>query len=139
MRVARIDMWPRMDHAMLNQRHRDWIAAVNATDIAGYAQLVTEDVVWLPPHGGAIAGRTQFRSWLEPFFGSYAYEFSLDDIRARETDGWIAETAAFSSRMTPLAGGAAASHDGRCFVLWRREADVWRIERYVDLASFQPA
>lgn len=123
---------------MLDQRHRDWIATVNATDIAGYTQLVTEDVVWLPPHGAAVVGRAAFRSWLEPFFGSYAYQFSVHDIRARETDRWIAETGAFTTRMTPLAGGAVASHDGRYFALWRREVNVWRMERYVDQASLQP-
>jgi uncharacterized protein (TIGR02246 family) len=123
----------------MEPRHRNWIAAVNATDIVGYAQLVTEDVVWLPPHGDAVVGRAAFKSWLEPFFGSYAYEFSVDDIHACETDRWIAETGEFRSRMTPLAGGAAASHGGRYFAIWRREADVWRIERYVDRASLQPA
>lgn len=124
---------------MPGQRHQDWIAIVNATDITGYAQMVTEDIVWLPPHGGAVVGRAAFRAWLEPFFGSFAYEFSLERIRARETEHWIAETGEFTSRMTPTGGGAAAAHSGRYFALWRRDAGMWRIERYVDQASLLDA
>lgn len=116
-------------------RHREWIAAVDATDIDAYADLVTEDLVWIPPHGDPVVGRAAFRSWLQPFFGAYAYEFSVESIAARETDHWIAETGEFTSRMTPLSGGGPATHSGRYFALWRREDDVWRIERYVDLGS----
>ena len=115
--------------------HRDWIAAVEATDIDAYADLVTEDLVWIPPHGDAVVGRAAFRSWLRPFFGAFAYDVSLDGIEAHEAGRWIAEVGEFTSRMTPLAGGAPATHSGRYFALWRREGEAWRIERYVDLGA----
>jgi uncharacterized protein (TIGR02246 family) len=118
-------------------RHRVWIAAVNATDIDAYAALVTEDLVWIPPHGEALVGRSAFRAWLRPFFESFAYAFSLADIRARESGGWIAETGRFTSRMTPRSGGGPMAHSGRYLALWRREDDVWRIDRYVDLGDLE--
>lgn len=123
---------------MIEQRHRDWIAAVNATDIDAYAHLVTEDLVWMPPDGEAVVGRAALGSWLEPFFGAFTYEFGVEDVRVRTTDRWIAETGQFTSRMTPKAGGAAATHGGRYFILWRRDDDdAWRIERYVDQGSLR--
>lgn len=122
---------------MLSQRHLDWIAAVASTDIDAYAALVTADLVWIPPTGDAIVGRAAFRSWLAPFFERYAYDFAIADIRAHQTERWIAETGEFTSRMTPDSGGPAATHSGRFFMLWRREQDVWQIERYVDQGSLR--
>jgi uncharacterized protein (TIGR02246 family) len=121
---------------MMEQRHRAWIAAVTSGDVDAYANLVTEDVVWMPPHGPAVVvGRAAFRSWLRPFFEEYAYEFSLDGLKSRGSERWIAETGTFRSRMTPASGGAPAEHGGRYLALWRRDDDVWRIERYVDLGG----
>jgi aspartate racemase len=121
------------------ERHREWIAAVNATDIDAYARLVTEDLVWLPPHGDPVVGRPAFRAWLEPFFEAYAYDFTIDGVEALETTGWIAETGEFVSRMTPRSGGPQASHSGRFFALWRREEGHWRMERYVDTGGLRGA
>lgn len=120
---------------MIDGRRHDWIEALESGDVDAYADLVTADVVWLPPHGDAVVGRQAFRAWLAPFLAEYAYEFSVEGVRVREAEGWVAETGEFHSRMWPRAGGAAATHSGRYFLLWRYEDDVWRIERYVDLGS----
>lgn len=117
----------------MRQRRREWRAAVNAGDLDAYADLVTEDLVWLPPAGDAIEGRKGFRDWLEPFFGRYSYEFSVEPARVRAFEGWCAETGTFRSVMTPRSGGEPQVHGGSYTLLWRREDDgVWRIERYVD-------
>lgn len=50
----------------LSQRHEQWKAAVNSRDIEAHAELVTEDVVWIPPAGDAIVGRQAFGKWIEP-------------------------------------------------------------------------
>jgi uncharacterized protein (TIGR02246 family) len=119
----------------IDQRRADWIAVLESGDAGAYAGLVTEDVVWMPPHGPAIVGRAAFREWIAPFFEAYEYEFSVDGIRTRESERWIAETGEFESRMIPRDGGSPATHGGRYLLLWRRDGDVWRIERYVDLGS----
>ncbi len=119
----------------MEDRHGAWIEVVTSGDVDAYADLVTEDVVWMPPHGPAVVGRAAFRSWLRPFFEEYAYEFSLEGVRSRASERWIAETGTFRSRMTPGGGGAAAEHGGRYLALWRRDAGAWRIERYIDLGD----
>lgn len=117
----------------LSERHEQWIAAVNSRDIESYAELVAEDVVWIPPVGHAIVGRQAFREWLEPFFDAYEYEFSTADHRYRAAGDWVAESGAFESRMTPATGGSAMSHVGSYLALWKRDVDgIWRIDRYVD-------
>jgi uncharacterized protein (TIGR02246 family) len=122
---------------MLGQRHRQWIAAVNSTDIDAYAQLVTDDLVWIPPGAEPVVGRAAFRSWLEPFFNRFTYETVIENVKAHESEAWIAETGTVTSHMAPRAGGPGGSHDSRYFVLWRREWTEWKINRYVDMANLQ--
>jgi ketosteroid isomerase-like protein len=43
----------------LLDRRRAWSDAVNARDIDAYADIVAEDVVWIPPSGDAIVGRAE--------------------------------------------------------------------------------
>lgn len=122
----------------LEERRRQWISVVNSRDLEGYAELVTEDVVWIPPGGAAIVGRPAFRGWLRPFFTSYTYQYSSSDPRYLDAGDWIVEQAGFESRMTPLAGGSPMSHNGSYIVIWRRDAGLWRIERYVDVGALSP-
>lgn len=106
---------------------------VNDRDVDGYRDLVTEDLVWIPPAGPPIVGRAAFGEWLRPFFGSFEYEFTTETIHAIETAERACERARFRSRMRPARGGSTQEHGGTCIVFWRRDADgVWRIERYVD-------
>jgi uncharacterized protein (TIGR02246 family) len=118
------------------ERHQEWTRVVNTRDVEAYAELVAEDIVWIPPAGEAVVGRQAFREWLEPFFGSYHYEYSSSNSRYRPAGDWIAESGEFETRMTPVSGGSPMSHVGSYMVIWRRDRDgAWRIERYVDQSS----
>lgn len=117
----------------LVESHRAWIRAVNDTDLDGYADLVCEDVMWLPPGGDPVEGRAAFRRWLAPFFEAYDYDFTIDDAAISVTGGYAVEKGRFRSVMTPRSGGGATEHGGRFIALWREDADGrWRIDRYVD-------
>ena len=106
---------------------------MNARDVEAYVELVAEDVVWIPPSGGAIEGRQAFRKWLEPFFEAYNYEYSASNTRFLTAGDWVAERSDFESRMTPVAGGSTMSHTGAYIVIWRCDSDgMWRIDRYID-------
>lgn len=117
----------------VSERRREWMTVVNDGSLEDYADLVTDDLVWLPPAGEPLASREAFRAWLEPFFGRYDYDFSVEPVQIRAFDGWCAESGRFRSVLSERGGGAPQEHEGWYFVLWRLEADgVWRIERYVD-------
>lgn len=118
--------------AELDERRREWIAIVNNGSLDDYADLVAEDVVWLPPAGAALTSRKAFRQWLEPFFTRYDYEFSAQPSEVRVFDGWCAEVGRFRAVLS-TGRGDPQEHTGSYFVLWRFDADrTWRIERYVD-------
>lgn len=117
----------------VKERHRHWIEAVNSRSLDAYAELVAEDVVWIPPVGPAIAGRQEFREWLRPFFGAYHYKYAPSNSRFLDAGDWVVESADFETQMTPVGGGPAMSHEGAYLVIWRRDSDgAWRIERYID-------
>lgn len=117
----------------LDERRREWIAVVSEGDLEGYADLVTEDVVWLPPSGEPVTGREAFSAWLRPFFTRYDYRFSVEPVQVRMFDGWCAEIGRFRSILTADEDAAPQEHTGEYFVLWRLDSDeTWRIERYVD-------
>lgn len=116
----------------IDERRREWMAVVNEGALEDYADLVADDVVWLPPAGAPLTGRQAFREWLKPFFGQYDYEFSVEALEVRAFDGWCAEVGHFRSVLSTRSGDPQ-EHTGRYFVLWRLDADgSWRIERYVD-------
>lgn len=116
------------------RRRAEWVELVNGRNAEGYADLLTEDVVWLPPVGEPIEGREAFRAWLAPFFRSWEYEFTAEPTRVHPFDGWCAELGRFLSRLTPADGGETREHGGEYFILWRLDRDgTWRIERYVDV------
>lgn len=118
----------------LVESRQAWIEAVNRTDLDAYADVVCDDVVWIPPGQDAVQGRATFRDWLAPFFEAYAYAFDVDDAEVRMAGAWAVETGEFRSRMTSRATGEMLEHAGRFVLLWRREDDGrWRIERYVDV------
>lgn len=124
----------------LADRREAWVAAVGARDLDAYAELVTEDVVWLPPGQDAVVGRRAFRDWLRPFFEAYEYEFSVSEVRSRRAGSWAVERGRFSSRMRPAGGGSPMAHGGSYTILWRLDGDgAWRIERYVDDTDLAPA
>jgi uncharacterized protein (TIGR02246 family) len=81
----------------IEARRRQWMAAVNGGSLDGDADLVAEDVVWLPPAGPPLTGRKAFRAWLEPFFARFQYQFSVEPSEVRVFDGWCAEVGRFRS------------------------------------------
>lgn len=121
------------DLQAIAHRRQEWIAAVNARDVARYLELLTPDIVWLPPGQPALSGRRAFESWVRPFFEQFAYEFDITEPDVRIAGDWAVERGAFQTRMKALDDGRSGQHEGRYLVIWRRASDnSWRIERYVD-------
>lgn len=57
-------MSPESDAEAIERRRHDWISAVNARNVDAYLDLLTEDVVWIPPSQSALSGHAAFRAWV---------------------------------------------------------------------------
>lgn len=128
------------DLEAIEQQRKQWIAAVNARDVDRYLELLTEDIVWFPPRQPALSGRGAFRSWVQPFFERFYYEFDLTNPVVQLAGDWAVERGNFQTRMRSMDDGQSGQHDGKYLVLWRRESDGrWRIERYIDESALSEA
>ena len=121
------------DLQAIEEQRYAWIRAVNARDVEAYLEVLTEDIVWLPPGQSALHGRAAFAAWVEPFLESFNYEFDITDPAVRVAGDCAVERGTCHSKMTSLADGSAGEHSGSYIVLWRKDNDnAWRIERYID-------
>lgn len=117
----------------IEHRRQQWSAAVNARDVNRYLEILTEDIVWLPPGQPALSGKRDFESWVRPFFKRFSYEFIITEANVRVAGDWAVERGAFQTKMTATDDAQIGRHTGTYLVLWRREHDSrWRIERYID-------
>lgn len=111
---------------------------VNSGDIDAYADLLSDNAVWIPPGQQPIVGRAAFREWLAPFFAEFSYEFDIRDKRIKVSGDWALERARFISGMTPRNGGKTMKHTGSFTAIWKRENEnIWLIERYIDDTDIQ--
>jgi len=110
-----------------------WVEALNKGSAEEFVRCITEDAVWLPPYGEAIEGRGAIARWLELLFEQFRYEFIISDERVRLVGRWAVEDAHFRSILHPRKSpDEPLIHQGRYILLWRRVANEWRIERYID-------
>lgn len=110
-----------------------WLRAVNENDIHEMATVLSEDAVWIPPRMPAVNSRNAIVEWMTPFFETYDYTFSIDNLHIKAAGNWAVEQSDFTSTLEPKGGGDKSTHRGRYIIIWRWEPDnEWRIERYVD-------
>ena len=107
--------------------------SVRLGDAELYSELVTPAVVWVPPGGEAIVGRTAFRAWVERFFAEFAYELDLRPQGVLVKGDWALEQGGFVSAFHARSSGSRREHRGTYALLWQRCPDgAWRIDRYFD-------
>jgi len=118
----------------IREQRESWLNAVNQNDILAMQDILTEDAVWIPPGLPALNGRKAIVDWMGPFFETFNYEFSINNMRIKGAGNWAFEQAQFTSKLTPKDDdGAASTHEGKYIMIWRWEKDnTWRIERYLD-------
>jgi len=117
------------------RRQREvWLDAVNSNDIDRVKSIFTDDAVWIPLGMPALNGKNAVADWINPFFETYNYEFSIDESNVKGAGDWAVEHASFTSKLHPKEGeGTTSEHHGKYIVIWRWEKDnKWRIERYLD-------
>jgi uncharacterized protein (TIGR02246 family) len=105
-----------------------WFAALEAGDVAGALEAVTEDVVQRSPAGAVRVGRDALGAALAPFLRDYAervrWELTVIAARGDEVDVRVREETVLRARGGGPSLRATGWHAGRV----RCEGDgVWRI------------
>jgi ketosteroid isomerase-like protein len=94
-------------------------------DVAAIGRLYTADAQAYPPSVAPVAGRAAIQDMWKGFL---AHPVGRIQLRTDEVDG-NGTTAWESGRYTLLGNNGATMDDGKYIVVWKREADGWKLYR----------
>jgi ketosteroid isomerase-like protein len=118
--------------AIAKEAHESYVAAINSNDVETLMRAVTNDIVYMPPHDLALAGKDAVRGWVHAYFGAYRTQREKTTLEFVVAGDWAFEQYSYKSTDTPVKGGAAATDTGKGINIYRREADgKWRVARDV--------
>ena len=108
------------------------LAAMNAGDVQGFIDIVTDDVVFDSPNRPAAIGKDAIRSLCEVIFERYDYdatypadELVVDRDRAFDRGLWI-------EKVTTKEGGEQTQVSYGMLQVYRRQADgSWKLARSI--------
>ena len=109
----------------VQSRLESLMAADNARNVDAAVDSYTEDVVWIPPSGEPVKGRTAIRDRYRTLFaGSQPkLRFIIEEVKS---DGRLAYARGETDGTLTSSGGTVAVHD-KFLALLRFENGAWRI------------
>jgi ketosteroid isomerase-like protein len=106
----------------VRQTLRDYVAACNAGDAAGYMATLTSDAVFCPPGQPPVQGRDAIGAWVkEGFFDVFDIKFEADFERVIVAGSEVLAPGSFSLDLQPKAGGDRVKLSGTFFNIFREE------------------
>jgi ketosteroid isomerase-like protein len=105
-------------------------AMVESGDVQGIMQILTDDVVFLPPNDSAKVGKQDYYKWVIGFQQRYKIKVSIQSQEISVADHWAYEWGYIQESYTPRAGGVASSFDGKFLRIFQKQTDgSWKIAR----------
>ena len=115
------------DRRAIEDLQRRWLAQESGGGAAGLLELCTKDVIWMPPTGRTLHGRTEILEWLggQP---QTTDEVTLTNLKI-DGDGQLAYKVADFRTSSTQAGSddAVVSAGSHMWVLRRDSDDAWKI------------
>jgi uncharacterized protein (TIGR02246 family) len=127
------------DSAPINEIRTKFQAAYNAGDAAAVAALYADDGVTQPDHAPAVSGKANIEKAMQEAFSQAAMNIAITPTDT-EVNGDVAhEHGTFTTTVTPKAGGAPMTSEGKYLVIIERQADgTWKIVHDIDNSSTPP-
>ncbi len=119
---------------------KDYERALNASDVAGLAELYTDDGVFMAQHRSPAVGRTAVRAMYEELLGIIDLDITFQVDEVVRVSPTLAYARTRSTGTTTVISNGQESSEGNqeLFILARSAADgPWRISRYI-FSSTQP-
>lgn len=120
------------DLAAIYRITEDYVAAFNASDVSALAALFTDNAVWLPNNGSLVVGRETISAWFQTFFQQFSgREASVVD-EGEVVGDWGFSRGAFTTTLTPKAGGESVTVNGKFLGVYKRRGDgAWKISHCI--------
>jgi uncharacterized protein (TIGR02246 family) len=108
-----------------------YAANVRGRDLEGYAQMYTDDALWMPPDR---ADRRGIPDIVEGFAAQIANQdihptFIAEEIEVRGDVGYVVGTS--HATLYPHDGSASKEVKFRALWLMKKEGDTWKIDRQI--------
>jgi uncharacterized protein (TIGR02246 family) len=128
------------DIRALRDLTRRYVETSLAGDWKGWASLMAEDAVFLPPNGEPVNGRTAIRDFMSAFGRAATFEAPIDEIAGG--DGVAVARGRFAFTMRPGSSPQGAD-SGKWITTYRKQPDgswlihanIWNSSRAVPAAS----
>jgi len=117
----------------IRQVAEQWVAASVKGDLQAIGDLMTDDIVLLPPNDTPKIGRDQCIGWMAPFQGKYSISESLQSREIRVSGDIAYEWALFQETFTPKTPSPETPTielDAKVLRIYHRQPDgSWKIAR----------
>jgi uncharacterized protein (TIGR02246 family) len=117
------------DDAAIRETLDRYVSTPLAGDWDGFASLVTEDAVFLPPNAPPVKGRAAIREWITGFVGVATFTAPVLEVMG---DGALAYTYGTYTIATRPDAPSPASDAGHWLAVLERQSDgTWLIKRNI--------
>ncbi len=109
-----------------------FVAAFNRADVEGMADMVTDDVVTMPPNQPAVVGKDATRSWWSEGFDAARSHLEVSAQELEVAGDWAFDRLDWTMETTPTGGGETTRDNGKSVWIWRQQPDgSWQIARSI--------
>ena len=106
----------------------DLATALRSRDVAKVMDLLTNDVVLLPPGHDLVGGHREVEALLKDFFGKNAVEIAFSSLGSAGADKLGFDVGQYDLTVKPEGGSAKAKSRGKYLaVLKQDEQDHWKV------------
>ena len=109
------------------------IAAGAKGDVQAILDIMTDDVVFLPPNDTAKVGKEEYHRWMAPFQAKYSISESLQSRELRVAGDIACEWGLFQETFTPKTSSSETppiALDGKFLRIYHRQPDGdWKLAR----------
>jgi uncharacterized protein (TIGR02246 family) len=131
---------PAADEAAIAAVRQTYQTAFNAGDAAGVAALLTADMYDMQPGMPTVVGASAVQEGLAGMFQQNNAQIEITGQKTEVSGDMGYDRGTYRTTITPKAGGAAMTEEGRYLVVLKRQADgSWKLVELMGNAPTAPA
>jgi uncharacterized protein (TIGR02246 family) len=116
--------------AAINDIWNRYSSSLNSGDIDRWMSLWADNGVQMPPNEPPVIGKEAIRARNKGVLDRFAFNITITNDEVRVGGDWAFARGMYAATLTPKAGGAAVSIDGKYMTILARQPDgSWKIQR----------
>jgi len=106
----------------------DLASALRGRDVAKIAEMLSDDVVLLPPGRDLVGGRKEVEALLKDFLGKNAVQLAFSSLGSAGAGNVGYDVGQFEATLKPEGGGARTKSRGKYLAVFKQDAEEhWRL------------